>query len=96
MFFVNTPGYKDVQKYKVIRYPSIYGGEKIGYRIGNPFSYNAVRQLKAEKVSILHSHCPFSAMMLARLARKRLRLPIVLTYHTKFDIDLEKRLTTKA
>lgn len=92
----NTPGYKDVQKYKVIRYPSMYGGEKIGYRIGNPFSYNAVRQLKAEKVSILHSHCPFSAMMLARLARKQLRLPIVLTYHTKFDIDLEKRLTTKA
>lgn len=34
-------------------------------------------------------------MMLARLARKQLALPIVLTYHTKFDID-SKAPTTKA
>ncbi|MDO4754695.1 MAG: glycosyltransferase, partial [Bacillota bacterium] len=88
----NFPGYKDKEDYKVIRYPSSPGGEKIGYRIGNPFSISSVRKLKAEKLGILHAHCPFSAMVLARFARKHMRVPIVLTYHTKFEIDIQKKV----
>lgn len=86
------PGYRDNEAYRVIRYPSASGGAKIGYRIGNPFSIKAVHALKAEKVDILHAHCPFSAAVLARFARKQLSVPMVVTYHTKFDIDLEKRV----
>lgn len=86
------PGYRDKEDYRVIRYPSSPGGEKIGYRIGNPFSIASVRRLKSEKPDILHAHCPFSAMVLARFARKHMRVPIVLTYHTKFEIDIEKKV----
>lgn len=86
------PGYKDREDYRVIRYPSSPGGEKIGYRIGNPFSITAVRKLKAERLNILHAHCPFSAMVLARFARKHIKIPIVLTYHTKFEIDIAKKV----
>ncbi len=86
------PDYNDIEPYKVIRYPSTSGGAKIGYRIGNPFSVKTVHALKSEKVNILHAHCPFSAAVLARFARKQIKVPMVLTYHTKFDIDLEKRV----
>lgn len=86
------PGYRDREDYKVIRYPSSPGGERIGYRIGNPFSVSSVRRLRSERLDILHAHCPFSAMVLARFVRKHMRVPIVLTYHTKFEIDIEKKV----
>ncbi len=86
------PGYKDDFPFKVLRYPSTAGGDKIGYRIGNPFSVSAVNKLKAEKCDIYHAHCPFAAMVLARFARKQDKKPIVLTYHTKFDIDIETKV----
>ncbi len=86
------PGHKDTYPYKVLRYPSTYAGEKIGYRVGNPFSVKYVNKLKAEDCDIYHVHCPFSAMVLARFARTLDKKPIVLTYHTKFDIDIEKRV----
>lgn len=88
----NFPGYRDKEDYKVIRYPSSPGGEKIGYRIGNPFSVSSVRKLRSERPDILHAHCPFSAMILARFARKHIKTPVVLTYHTKFEIDIEKKV----
>jgi glycosyltransferase involved in cell wall biosynthesis len=34
-------------------------------------------------------------MVLARVVRKYAKVPIVFTYHTKFDIDIQKRLATK-
>lgn len=86
------PNHADEQPYRVIRYPSSPGGEKIGYRIGNPFSVASVHRIKSEKVQILHSHCPFSATVLARFARNQLKVPIVLTYHTKFEIDIQKKV----
>lgn len=86
------PKYKDNFPYKVVRYPSSPGGERIGYRIGNPFSIASVRKLVSERLDIIHAHCPFSAMVLARFVRRHAKIPVVFTYHTKFDIDIEKRV----
>lgn len=92
---VATPQYpnaKDDYPFKVIRYPSIDAGEKIGYRIGNPLSAKTMIRIAKEKPDILHSHCPFTASMLARFTRQYTKRPIVFTYHTKFNIDIEKRV----
>ena len=40
----------------------------------------------------IHSHCPVTSTMLARMLRAQLNLPVVFTYHTKFDVDIAKSL----
>ncbi len=76
--------------YKVIRYPSINTERLIDYRAGYPFSYETLEQIKAEKVNIIHTHCPFASTFLARTLREPLDAPIVFTYHSKFDVDITK------
>lgn len=75
--------------YPVIRYPSLDLRDKTGYLAGIPFSPEIVRQLEGRKVAILHSHCPIASTILARELRAIVNVPLVLTYHTKFDIDIK-------
>ena len=37
---------------------------------------------------LIHCHCPVTSAMLARALRDRIHVPLVFTYHTKFDIDI--------
>ncbi len=94
---VITPKYPHVNdnyKYKVYRYGSISTDKIIGYRIGNPFSPITLSDLNLENFDLLHTHCPFASAVLASSikALSKKKIPIVLTYHTKFDIDIEKRI----
>ncbi len=75
--------------YDVIRYPSI-DLRKIsgGYMAGLPFSPEVQRCVEEKNISLIHTHCPIVSTMLARQLRETLNAPIVLTYHTKFDIDI--------
>lgn len=86
------PGVTDDYPFEVIRYPSADLSKRLGYRVGYPFSRTLIRTLEARKIDIIHTHCPFSATLLARLLRYRTGAPIILTYHTKFDIDIGKRI----
>ena len=52
-------------------------------------------KLGDSKFDIIHSHCPFASTVMARTLREKTGLPIVLTYHTKFDIDIRRALPTK-
>lgn len=93
--FVATPAYpniKDEHPFKVVRYPSFDAGSKIGYRIGNPLSPGTLKKIIKEKPDILHVHCPFASGLLGRFARQYTKKPIIFTYHTKFNIDIEKRV----
>lgn len=98
---VITPKYPHVTDnypYEVYRYHSIPTDKIIGYRSGDPFGPLSVTELVNKKFDILHVHCPFSSAVLAlnlkRLSRNK--LPVVFTYHTKFDVDIVKRVPTKA
>ena len=94
---VATPFYPDVKDeypFKVIRYPSIYISKNIGYRAGYPFDAKALTRLEREQFDIIHTHCPFVSTLLARMIRSVTGTPIVFTYHTKFDIDIEKAMTS--
>lgn len=95
---VITPKYPHVNDnydYKVYRYNSMPTDKLIGYRAGNPFSPISIKDICDENIDILHVHCPFASAVVAREIRKLTtgrRIPIVFTYHTKFDIDIETRV----
>ena len=96
---VVTPFYPDVDDsvhpFPVYRYPSIFLSKKLGYRAGIPFSPELMAKVKEERFDILHSHCPVSSTLLARALRDQLQVPLVLTYHTKFDIDIANAVQGK-
>ena len=84
-----------VYPFPVIRYPSLDTAKLIGYRTGLPFDADAVQRLKDAKPDLLHSHCPFTSQMLARTLRADLHVPFIMTYHTKYDIDIAHAISSR-
>jgi len=93
---VATPKYPKTEEkeydFEVIRYKSAMMGKRIGYRAGNPFDPLLIKKLENKKIDIIHTHCPFISAVLARVVRYYTGAPIVFTYHTKFDVDIDKRV----
>lgn len=89
---VITPSHPDARDeaypFPVIRYPSLDMRKMTGYMAGIPFSPAAAQQLEKTPPAILHSHCPIMSTLLARQLRQVVDAPLILTYHTKFDIDI--------
>ena len=83
------PGIKDDYPYRVIRYPSINTMKSVGCRVGIPYWPSAVRELVKCDIDIIHAHSPFVSTLVARSLRASANVPIVLTYHTKFDIAIK-------
>ena len=81
--------------FPVVRYPSLDMTKLIGYRAGMPFDYDVLRQLETKGFQIIHSHCPITSTLLARALRERIHVPVVFTYHTKFDIDIANAVRSK-
>lgn len=97
---VITPKYPhivDKYPYEVFRYHSIPTDKIFSYRAGNPFNPISVAELINKKFDILHVHCPFASAVLAIIIKKlsAKKIPLVFTYHTKFDIDISNRIPTK-
>ncbi len=90
------PGADDgAYHFPVVRYPSLDMTKLVGYRAGMPFSSEVFRQLEESGFEIIHSHCPVTSTVLARALRERIRVPVVFTYHTKFDIDIANAVRGK-
>ena len=83
------PGVADDYPFDVVRYPSLDTSKMVGYRAGYPFDLAVVNSLAEYAPDIIHTHCPVSSTILARVLRERVQRPVVFTYHTKFDIDIE-------
>ena len=81
--------------FPVLRYPSVDLTKLIGYHAGFPFTPEVQMKLAAENFGLIHSHCPITSTMLARSLRDRINVPLVLTYHTKFDIDIANAISSK-
>ena len=81
--------------FPVLRYPSVDLTKLVGYYAGFPFSPEVQRKLVGENFDIIHSHCPITSTMLARSLRDRIHVPVVMTYHTKFDIDIANAVSSK-
>lgn len=92
---VGTPRYPDADysgyPYAVVPYQSFDTGAILsGYRTGNPFSAKYVAELAAFAPDVIHTHCPAASTMLARLLREQTDAPVIFTYHTKYDVDIER------
>lgn len=94
---VITPKYPHVvdrYPYEVYRYSSTGVWNKIPYRVGNPFSPTTINELLKKHLDLFHVHCPFASMVLARQLNAtgvfQKHIPTIFTYHTKFDIDIDK------
>ncbi len=94
---VVTPYYRNAQDdypYEVFRYPSIPFGALLGYRVGMAIDPETILRLRDKKFDIMHIHAPFASSVLVSNVNRSLHVPTVLTYHTKFDIDISKRVPT--
>ena len=92
-----VPGADDsIHDFSVVRYPSIDTRKLIGYVTGYPFSPEAAHEIEAQNVSLLHTHCPATSCLLARQLAEAYGLPLVLTWHTKYDIDIANAIKSKA
>jgi len=91
-----VPGVDDsIYGFPVVRYPSIDTRKLIGYVTGYPFSPEAAHEVEAQNVSLLHTHCPVTSCLLARQLAEAYDLPLVLTWHTKYDIDIANAVKSK-
>ncbi|MCF0112269.1 MAG: DUF3237 family protein [Erysipelotrichaceae bacterium] len=93
---VATPYYPDAiddYPFEVLRYGSLDTTQQVGYRTGNPFDPAITDALISRKPDFIHVHCPIVSLYYARMLREQLHIPIILTYHTKYDIDFEKALS---
>ncbi len=89
------PGAEDNYPFEVCRYRSLDTTRLVGYRAGYPFSSRALTSIGEFKPDILHCHCPAMSQMFARTLRETLQVPLILTYHTKFDLDVARAVKTK-
>lgn len=96
---VVTPKYRGVEDYypyEVIRYPSLSAGARVGYRVGIPFGPETIRKLRSCHFDIMHIHAPFASSVLVKTINHRPKVPTVLTYHTRFDLDIKNRVPNAA
>lgn len=89
---VVTPDYPQANdslySFPVVRYPSVEFRMMDNYMAGIPFSPEVAKIISAQSPDILHTHCPIISTFMARELRQIVDVPIVLTYHTKFDVDI--------
>ncbi|MBQ9891082.1 MAG: glycosyltransferase [Firmicutes bacterium] len=81
--------------FPVYRYPGIDVRKTVGYVAGYPFSPATAKRIKGSNVDILHSHCPISSTVFARSMKGLIDVPLIMTYHTKFDIDIANAVKGK-
>ncbi len=97
--FVVTPAHASADdssfSFPVIRYPGINLKKTGGYVAGVPFSPETAKIISETPVSVYHTHCPIISTFMARQLRQINSAPIILTYHTKFDIDIENVIKNK-
>lgn len=89
------PGAKDDYPYPVWRYPSFDTTYLVGYRTGLPFDISYLARFKKQAPDIIHSHCPFSSQLLGRTVRDLVHKPLIMTYHTKYDIEIKKAVDSR-
>ena len=95
---VVTPAYPDVKddyRFPVVRYPSLNTTQLTGYRAGVPFAPETIVRLADMQFDLVHTHCPIASTVLARSLRDACPMPVVFTYHTKFDIDIANAIRSE-
>ncbi|MBE6128370.1 MAG: glycosyltransferase family 4 protein [Erysipelotrichaceae bacterium] len=94
---VGTPFYPEggyeKYPYPVITWPSLNTSSLTGgYRAGYPLPVKEIGMMAEWQPDIIHTHCPFASLFTARSLRDASGAPVILTYHTKYDIDIRRTI----
>lgn len=81
--------------YEIFRYKSWWVPSKEGYSVGWPFKDELHQQIIDMNFDILHSHAPLATSYYFRRVVEKKPIPVVLTYHTKYEYDFDRRVPTK-
>jgi len=88
---VVTPRIKDYEDnvpYQVYRFKSILLPGMNPYRVGLPiFDIEFNKQIQKIDFDLIHLHCPFISGQVALKLTKKLNIPLVATFHTKYRDD---------
>ena len=69
----------------VLYVPGIYLKRLYGYRLTNLFAHKPIPIIKKFNPDVIHNQTDFTIGVLARRCAKRLKKPIVYTYHTSYE-----------
>ena len=69
----------------VLYVPGIYLKKLYGYRLTNMFANKPISIIKKFKPDVIHNQTDFTIGVVARRCAKKLKLPIVYTYHTSYE-----------
>lgn len=81
--------------YEIFRYKSWWIPSKEGYSIGWPFKDSLHQEIINRNFDLLHSHAPLATSYYFRRVTEKKKIPVVLTYHTKYEYDIDRRVPTK-
>lgn len=81
--------------YEIFRYKSWWVPSKEGYSVGWPFKDELHQAIINMNFDLLHSHAPLATSYYFRRVVEKKKIPTVLTYHTKYEYDFDRRVPTK-
>ena len=92
------PGLDESQlPYSLFQYRSFPVPGRHPYRYGFPsLDFKFQKQVAALNFEILHAHCPFSSGDFALKTARRMGIPLVATFHSKYRDDFERVIPNKA
>lgn len=70
---------------KVVRYPSIPVATYPEFALAVPYSRRIERLVSALAFDVIHAHHPFLLGPAARRVARRIRRPLIFTYHTRYE-----------
>lgn len=92
-----NPNAKDFKyNYEIFRYKSWWIPSKESYSVGWPFKDELHQAIINMNFDLLHSHAPLATSYYFRRVVEKKKIPVVLTYHTKYEYDIDRRVPTKA
>jgi len=84
--YIFAPDYYDSKEEKfVYRFPSVPTPNAPGFRLPIPYMPKLTGTIENLDLDIIHTHSPFLMGRLASALAKKLELPLVFTYHTKYE-----------
>ena len=69
----------------VVYIPGIYLKKMYGYRLTNLFANKPIKIVKKFKPDVIHNQTDFTIGVVGRRCAKKLKVPIVYTYHTSYE-----------
>lgn len=84
--FIFAPDYPDCHdEPNIYRFSSVPAPSVPGYRIPIPYRPQVTDRIRELNLDVIHAHSPFLMGRLASAMSRKMALPLVFTYHTKYE-----------